>query len=75
MRAGCSIGRVCAAQFSHIRRVVWTGEDGVFRSCKDVKKVLNNPALARKTAKFIVATRLLRQFWGYSQRTSNTLSH
>ena len=57
-------------KFADLRKEIWEG-DGGRRPRMDLKEILNTPQLAKKAARFMILTRLFRQYGAISENMIN----
>lgn len=61
-------------KFKDLRREIWEGENGR-RTRMDLGKALNTPNKARKAARFMILTRLLRQYGAVTENLITLGAH
>jgi hypothetical protein len=58
-----------------LRKKYLTDKCGKHTPPTDIKTVLTTPALARKAVQYMVASKLLRQYWSYLQHSADIEKH
>ncbi len=70
----CQHVLLACPRFHNLRQEIWE-ENYCRREGMDLKKILNMPRLAKKTALFITLTRLLRQYGAVSENEISQGEH